>query len=228
MTTKPMVMLSESDVQHWPFKDREKVDDPNFVQDHKRVNEEERGAYNRLVAKIQERMSPPGALGLNETLERKRFELGIIDRFFTQETAVFDKVYLFQIPFRETHLGTEHILMPDITRERMMRDSPRALILSAGAYAQDVLRTNGIRVGDTITFQAHCPYRVTVDWIDGEAQVLFVLPVQAISGCEELRGRLESGEVRYDVNPVTNRTELVWSEERLVPLTANQEMTDGI
>jgi hypothetical protein len=217
MTSNPTIMLSESKVQNWPFEEKPEPEEP-VIAGLPPMSAEERLEHSRRAQEVRARMSAPGALGLSEKLEEKRLRYDIMDRYFTQEAALFDQVYLFQLPFRETNApGSSLILIPDITRDRYNKDSPRGVILSAGAHAMSILRSNGMQVGDTVTFKSHSPWRVTVDWILGDPHYMFRLNVGDLCGCEELAANLMAKRTRYVVNDATGKYEVVNDFERLAP-----------
>ena len=167
---------------------------------------------SRLIAA---QMSPKGALGLPEHLDDKRLEHGIIDGYFDQ-VATFEKVFVFTIEEDggETY-GGGRIYRTDEARAKDKSEAPRSIIVSAGLKALDVLESNGIKLGDTVTFTRGAVTRIRCGWVDGQQQWLTVLYVDDISGCLDLAQRYRKGELKVSVG--SDGTHRVSGAEPLLP-----------
>lgn len=157
-------------------------------------------AYKKRLEIIHKtKLSPKGTFKINDALEEKRFKYGIVDNAFIRKAA-FDKILAFQIPQEEgeTYADTS-IIMPTAFRKRAREEAPRAVIVDGGLAALDAMMSNGHQLGDTINFVRLTPYRIVVDWVNGQDIVLVVLHVGDICANEDLEGRFRSGEVRYEV-----------------------------
>src|SRR5687768_1848846 len=144
----------------------------------------------RRSALVRAQMSPEGALGLPEALDKKRLEYGLIDAYFDQ-VAVFEKVFVYQIEDDGGEFyGGGLIARTDEARSKDRLEAPRGILLSAGLKALDALRSNGIELGDIVTFTRGAVTRVRVGWVAGKQEWLTVLYVDDISGCLEQAARM--------------------------------------
>jgi hypothetical protein len=165
------------------------------------------GEAREAIAKviIETRLSASGTFLISDALDAKRLKYGIVDNAFKRK-ATFDKIFVYQIAEDEdsgdTYAGTS-IYKPEWVKKRSLQEAPRAILVDAGLSAMDSLLSNGIRLGDTISFVRLAPYRIIVDWINGQEIPLMVLHSGDICGDEDLEERLRSGEVRYE--PIENK-----------------------
>jgi hypothetical protein len=146
-------------------------------------------------AKVMAQMSPPGALGLPPKLEAKRLEYGMIDAYF-DHCALFEKVFVYQIldDGGDTY-GGGLIHRTDQAKDDDRLKAPRGIVVSAGLKAADALMSNGVELGDIVTFTRGAVTRVRVGWVDGHEVWVTVLYVDDISGCLGLAARIRSGEL---------------------------------
>lgn len=166
----------------------------------KGLNREQRELWYYSTAvrdELVRRMSPPGALGLPPVLDARRLEWGMPDACFSSE-ACFERILVFQLPeatANEVVAGTTIIKPPSVVN-REVRTAPRGIIVSAGLRALDNLRSNGMELGDIITFVRLSPWHKKVDEIYGTP--FYVLPLYAgdIVDNEDLARRLREGELR--------------------------------
>lgn len=155
----------------------------------------------RLEEAWKAHVSPPGAIkGLPPLLEQRRLEYQIPDEAFGR-AALFDKVMLFQIPMweQETY-GDTSILMPETGRERIEESAPRAVIVSAGLKALDVLHSHGSGLGHRVQFQHLSPWRAPFMMIAGHELYLLPMRVGDLIDDEDTAAALRSGELElvYD------------------------------
>lgn len=132
-------------------------------------------------------MSPRGALPhVTGLLDERRLEYGIPDEAFNQE-AVFDRVFLWQIPrvFSQTAENSS-IILPETARQRREESTPRGIILTAGLKALDNLRSNGMDLGHVVSFIRLSPWRLPVLEISGIEFTVMVLRDGDIIASEEL------------------------------------------
>lgn len=144
----------------------------------------------------REQMSPAGALGLPDHLDKKRLEHGIIDDHF-KVCAAFDRILLYQLPATEKTFGKSSIIMPQISEKRKAQETPTGIIVSAGLGALDVMRSHGHELGDTVMFVKQGLWRITTGYVRHVDEHLMVLSVGDIVSNQDLAQRLIKGEVRY-------------------------------
>lgn len=163
------------------------------------------------VPKLEKHHSPPGALGLPPLLEERRLKYGIVDEYFKIQAA-FKRVYVRQIPEWDGEtFGPESQIIRTQNEQRRGREStPRGVIVSAGPEALDILRTNGMDVGDIVWIVQLAIFRLPVLEIDGKAEVALVLQVGDIVGNEDTKQRLDRGELllKYDPDALQHYYEL--------------------
>jgi hypothetical protein len=155
----------------------------------------------QFANELEQLMSPPGALGLPKLLEERRWEHGITDGFFRWQ-PVFDRLYVFQVPARNslTYIPGGKIVMTDQARSREQFECPQGIIVGAGLLALDQLRSNGIDLGHRVMFIRNAPYRVEVDMCGGKR--IYALPlvagdlVASFDAAAEMRTRKQR--VRYN------------------------------
>src|SRR6187399_79467 len=158
----------------------------------------EREQAERRSAVMRKRMSPPGALGLPKLLDERRLEFGITDGAFSRQ-AVFDRVFLWQIPMQkgDKFESDSLIHMPESVQQREKARAPQGIIVSAGLRALDQLRSHGIDLGHKILFCHAAPYHIRYDSVLGLEQHLIIVLAGDIIGSEDLATNLRTREVRY-------------------------------
>ncbi len=98
--------------------------------------------------------------------------------------ASFDRVLLFQIPTVESETFSGSLLYkPETTKKREKVGSPRAVIVSAGLKAMEILESNGIYVGDIVWFARWAMFRHE---LDATSKEFSIIRVGEITGCEDL------------------------------------------
>jgi hypothetical protein len=154
---------------------------------------------------IQKNLSPRGALGLPEHLDRRRLEHGITDGAFRVQAA-YDRILVHQIPMAHFMAGTFGegglIVMPKDAESARERSAPRGIVVSAGLKALDEMRSNGIELGDIVMFNHVSPWRIETDMIGGKLHHVLVMHAGHIIGSEDLATRLRKRELFLD-GPVT-------------------------
>jgi len=154
---------------------------------------------------IRERMSPRGALGLSAKLDARRLEFGITDGAFRVQAA-YDIILVHQIQmmhFAGGRFGEDsRIHLPESAQKAREFSAPRGIVISAGLRALDELRSNGIELGDIISFLHVSPWQIEVDMIGGQMKKVMVMHAGNLIGSEDLTDRLRKREVFVD-GPVT-------------------------
>jgi hypothetical protein len=159
----------------------------------------------RNDAEVRKKMSPRGVLGLSPHLDARRLEFGITDGAFRVQAA-FDRILVHQIPmmhFAGGKFGEDSMIhLPDSAKRAREFSAPRGVVISAGLKALDEMRSNGIELGDIISFLHVSPWAIEVDMIGGKAMKVLVMHAGNIIGCEDTTARLRKRELFVD-GPVT-------------------------
>lgn len=119
--------------------------------------------------------------------------------------AVFDRVVVFSIPerkaMRETYVEGGLIAKPNSRSEKEENESPRAVIVSAGLGARDVLRSHGMGLGHVVWVARLSPWRHEVDRDkDGRPIQFMFIRVGDIVGSETLQDSLKTGSATVDLS----------------------------
>lgn len=156
---------------------------------------------------IKKKMAAPGQLRLPKLLEARRLEYGITDGAFRVQAA-YDRILVFQIAevhFMAGRFGNEStIVLPKSFEDAAERAAPRGIVVSAGLKALDEMRSNGIELGDIITFNMVSPWKIDTDIIDGKKHQLLVMHAGHIIGSEDLAERLRRRELYVDGPPTAH------------------------
>jgi hypothetical protein len=174
----------------------------------------EREQAERRSAVMRKRMSPPGTLGLPRLLDERRLEFGITDGAFSRQ-AVFDRVFLWQIPMQkgDKFESDSLIHMPESVQQREKARAPQGIIVSAGLRALDQLRSHGIDLGHKILFCHAAPYHIRYDSVLGLEQHLIIVLAGDIIGSEDLATNLRTREVRYRAQRTETTVEHTFIDE---------------
>jgi len=158
---------------------------------------------DRIVRAVQQKMSPPGALGLPPLLDERRLEYLVPDVAFKVQPC-FDRVFVAQA-LHHSEEG-EHfvegglIVKPQTSQSRSARELPRGLLVSAGIIALDALRSHGIDLGHMVSFTNQMPWQLPLGRVgDAENSMEFsLLQMRAgdISGSEETRKLMLAGRLQ--------------------------------
>jgi hypothetical protein len=160
------------------------------------LDPEVRKRAEALSERLLKRIAPPGALGLPPLLESRRLEYGIIDEYF-EVVATFEKVFVYVptvAPGASKKFGDTLIEMPDTVAAAEAQAAPEGIIVSAGLRALDILESNGLGLGDIVTFSRGAIARVRCGWFEGVQQWVSTMYADDISGSRDLRSRIVSGE----------------------------------
>lgn len=148
----------------------------------------------RSDERIKSLMSPPGALGLPPLLEARRLEWHIPDGAF-RLAPLYDRVYVYQIPtYIRGKKGLIHI--PETKKKGELRSNPRGILVAAGLLALDAIRSNGMDLGHVIRHTHVNPWRLIIDYADGQEYEMQVMTAGNLTGSEDLADVLKSGAMR--------------------------------
>ena len=191
----------------------------------------------QIIEERSRRLAPAGSMHLPELLDKRRLEYAIPNDVF-ELGAAFDKVLVFQVSEEEKEtVGDTGIIMSDVTKERMLKESPMGVICDAGLEARDILLGNGMDVGHLVAIVKLAPFRKEAGTTHGHRHEVMILRVGDIIGSVDLaRAKLrgdvrvvwdpdagESGMHRYIVrNPETGKFDLSCSYDPLSPEMASE------
>lgn len=189
----------------------------------------------RKHKEISKHISPPGSLGLNDLLDERRLQIGLPDQCFLQK-AVYNRLLIWQmdpLEFAGGTAGTSGLYVPEKTMDRESKQAPRALIVSAGVDALDILRCHGMDVGHIVTMIREAPFGIRVAIIAGEHFSLTILDAGDICASEDLGVEMLSGRCESFYDDVEHvhklrdpRTGEAWSPEHLFEERA--KVTDAL
>lgn len=119
--------------------------------------------------------------------------------------AAYDRVIVFSLPedkaTRETYIRGGIITKPQTARDYDMSTTPRAVIVSAGLGARDVLRSHFMDLGHIVWVARLSPWRHQVDTSkDGKPIEFMFIRVGDIVGSETLQDYIKSGRVQVRVD----------------------------
>lgn len=139
-------------------------------------------------------MSPPDSLGLSPLLEKRRWEIGIIDAEFKCQQATYDRVLIHQLDEitsgGETFIPGGRIVKTERQQSASEKEAPRGIIVSAGLRALDILRSNGMDVGHRVLFQKMTPYGIEVAKVRNKPRRLLILIAGDILASEDTASAL--------------------------------------
>ena len=118
--------------------------------------------------------------------------------------ATFARILVYRIPdkaaARDTFVEDGKILMPETVRSNEEFRSPRGIIVSAGLQAMDILRGNGMQLGEMIWMSSHTPWRFKVDTRkDGTDVEFFFMQAGDVTLSEDLLTARQAGKVRVEL-----------------------------
>lgn len=145
--------------------------------------------------------------GLNELIERRRHEKGIIDEAF-RFSAVYDRIFVWQLPLEEGLGGRfskdSPLYMPDNVKKRSREEAARGIIVSAGPKAMDILVSNAMVPGTVITHVKNVPWRIPIGKLLGKDIYLFSMNVGDIVGNEDIARAERAGEIELRLDSTSN------------------------
>lgn len=147
-------------------------------------------------------MSPPGALGLPDFLERRRWEFGITDGYFDLE-LLSDRVLIYQIEHAGamTTEGGLHFSERGKTMEE--QSNPEGILVAAGLTAMDQLVCHGFALGHKVSFIKQAPFRKRVDRIGMKEKYAIMVQAGDVVGSFDLKQMLKGGSITLHYNRET-------------------------
>lgn len=119
--------------------------------------------------------------------------------------AAYDRVIVFSLPedraLRETYISGGIITKPETVKEYERSSTPRAVLVSAGLGARDVLRSHFMDLGHIVWVARLSPWRHQVDVDkDGRPIEFMFIRVGDIVGSETLQAHIKAGRVQVRVD----------------------------
>ena len=163
-------------------------------------------AEKREERKVRRRqyVSPPGTLGLEPLLDKRRVEFEIPDCVFRFAQPVYDRVFLYQLPFFEQDMYGDAkdpndpekplIVLTDTGKDIDKNTTPRGLLIAAGLTALDRLHAHGIEIGHIVNFVKYTQWRMRVGLVEGQEEHIIPMLDRDIIASEDLRQELYSKE----------------------------------
>jgi co-chaperonin GroES (HSP10) len=148
-------------------------------------------------------MSPADELKIDEYLDKRRREYGIIDGAFNVMPPD-DRVFVYQLPRVEGDTFTKGgiILMTDETKAAERSQSFRGILCKWGLKAKDELRPYDFYLGDIVEFVDMAPWKKLIGMVGGVARYVLVLRAGHMVGNQDAERRRRSGETKYGVDIV--------------------------
>jgi len=121
--------------------------------------------------------------------------------------ATFARILVYRIPdkaaSRKTFVDGGVIEMIEETADNQKFRSPRGIIVSAGLQAMDILRGNGMQLGEMIWMSSYTPWRFEVDAkTDGDKVKkveFFFMQAGDVTLSEDLLANRRAGKVRVEI-----------------------------
>lgn len=148
-------------------------------------------------------------------LERRIAEYDIPD---WPGEATFARILVYRIPDkaakRNTFIEGGSIVMPETTQSNNEFRSPRGIIVSAGLQAMDILRGNGMQLGEMIWMSSHTPWRFQVDTKeDGKDVEFYFMQAGDVTLSEDLLQARKENKIRVELRE--GKHQLVIAEDRI-------------
>jgi len=155
---------------------------------------EDFSAYQRRVAELSAHVTD--SVKCSDHLDEARKRYGIPDCVFEACVPLFERVYVWQLPMREgaTWSATSAILVPDTKASFEHKTSGRGVLVGAGLKALDVLRSNGVELGDVVRFNRLSPEILESGRIGTESITVMVMYTSNLTGSEDLAKRIAAGD----------------------------------
>jgi hypothetical protein len=115
---------------------------------------------------------------------------------------------------RETFVEDGRIIMPETTQANNEFRSPRGIIVSAGLQAMDIMRGNGMQLGEMIWMSSHTPWRFEVDTAgDGKPVEFYFMQAGDITLSEDLLKARQDGSIRVELRD--GKHQLVIADDKI-------------
>lgn len=137
-----------------------------------------------------------------------------------------ENILVYQIP-ADTDAAEKigSLYVPDSVRDAKSQRSPRGIIVSAGWKALDVLHSHGMELGEMIWFADYAPFRFQTQYnVDGDKKQVefFFLNVGSIKMSEDIKGRIENGDIKVSFENGQHIVEWFNSDKR-IPIAPTAE-----
>lgn len=150
----------------------------------------------QILEERTRRLAPAGSMNLPKLLDERRLRYAIPNDVF-ELGAAFDKVLVFQVSEEQKEtVGDTGIIMSDVTRDRMLQESPMGVICDAGLEARDILLGNGMDVGHLVAIVKLAPFRKEAGTTHGHRHEVMILRVGDIIGSVDLARAKMRGDVQ--------------------------------
>lgn len=160
----------------------------------------------QILEERTRRLAPEGSMHLPELLDKRRLEYAIPNDVF-ELGAAFDKVLVFQVSEEQKEtVGDTGIIMSDVTKDRMLQESPMGVICDAGLEARDILLGNGMDVGHLVAIVKLAPFRKEAGTTHGHRHEVMILRVGDIIGSVDLARAKMRGDVRVVWDPEAGKS----------------------
>jgi hypothetical protein len=118
--------------------------------------------------------------------------------------AMYGRIIVYRLPdkaaARESFTKGGLIVKPESVASDTKWRSPRGVIVSAGLQAMDILRGNGMGLGEIIWMASHTPWRFEVDrTTDGQSIEFFFMQAGDVVISEDLLGRMAGGSAQIEI-----------------------------
>lgn len=132
--------------------------------------------------------------------------------------ATFARILVYRIPDkaakRKTFIDGGAIVMPETVHSNNEFRSPRGIIVSAGLQAMDILRGNGMQLGEMIWMSSHTPWRFEVDTKgDGKPVEFYFMQAGDVTLSEDLLEARQEGKIRVELRE--GKHQLVIADDRI-------------
>lgn len=149
-------------------------------------------AAKKRTEEIKAQMSPPGALGLPELLEKARLEHGIPDGAF-KARAVFDRIHIFPLNFDSDKKSAGGVWIPQTALQRDLQNAHRGVLISMGLTAADKCVSHGIALGHIVRTIRNAPHAQECARLSTGSLHYLVLRDGDLTGDETIEEDLRAG-----------------------------------
>jgi len=125
--------------------------------------------------------------------------------------ALYERVLIFRIPDNESAketIGETGLYKPETRVDIDKNRSPRGVVVSAGLRALDILRCQGMELGELVWFAPHVPFRFRTSANGVQDVEFYFMNVGDIIMSEDVLGRLApaEGEEKAELEIVCGKT----------------------
>lgn len=133
--------------------------------------------------------------------------------------ATYQTILIYRIPdeaaARDTYVPDGLIVKPDDVKANTKFRSPRGIIVSAGLQAMDILRGNGMQLGEMVWMSSWTPFRFEVDTgKDGNPVEFYFMNAGNVTLSEDLLRARQAGNIRVELRD--GKHQLVIADDRVL------------